>query len=79
MLTEGEFEVVQQTHYPTICSLSKDDLASNRKLLREYRNKARDRARQQRREMRGKASRGKPRQPATTLARRRRRKSSPAP
>jgi hypothetical protein len=55
MLTANEFEVVEQTHYPAICRLSKEALADNLKLLRDYRNKARDRARQQRREMRGKS------------------------
>ena len=56
MLTETEFEVVKQTHYPEICSLSKDELAAAARRLRDYRNKARDVARQQRREMRGKAA-----------------------
>jgi hypothetical protein len=56
MLTETEFEVVKQTHYPEICSLSKDELAGAARRLRDYRNKARDVARQQRREMRGKAA-----------------------
>lgn len=56
MLTEPEFEVVQQTHYPDIARLSKGELADAAKRLREYRNKARDVARQQRREMRGKAA-----------------------
>jgi hypothetical protein len=55
MLTETEFEVVKQTHYPEICSLSKDELAAAARRLRDYRNKARDVSRQQRREMRGKA------------------------
>jgi hypothetical protein len=55
MLSEAEFEVVKQTHYPDICSLSKDELAAARR-LRDYRNEAGDIACQQRREMRGKAA-----------------------
>ena len=55
MLTATEFEIVEQTHYPAIFDLSKDTLSDTVKLLRDYRNKARDRARQQRREMRGKS------------------------
>lgn len=55
LLTANEFEVVSQSHYPAICGLSEDQLAENLKLLREYRQKARDRSRRQRREMRGKA------------------------
>jgi hypothetical protein len=54
MLTEPEFEVVKQSHYPEICSLSKDELAAAARRLRDYRNKARDLSHQQRREMRGK-------------------------
>jgi hypothetical protein len=56
MLTQPEFEVVRQSHYPEICSLSKDELAATVRRLRDYRDKARDVARQQRREMRGKAA-----------------------
>ncbi|HZC14568.1 MAG TPA: hypothetical protein VE270_11170 [Thermoleophilaceae bacterium] len=55
MLTEAEFEVVKRTHYPDICTLSKDELAEAARRVRDYRNKARDVSRQQRREMRGKA------------------------
>jgi hypothetical protein len=55
MLTATEFEVVEQTHYPAILELSKESLSDILGLLRDYRNKARDRARQQRREMRGKS------------------------
>jgi hypothetical protein len=54
-LTQAELELVQQTHYPEISDLPRDALADAARRLREYRNKARDRARQQRREMRGKA------------------------
>lgn len=56
MLTETEFEVVKQTHYPDICDLSRDQLAEAVRRIRDYRNKARDVSRQQRREMRGKAA-----------------------
>jgi len=55
MLTETEFEAVRQTHYPEVCDLSRDELTSLARRIREYRNKARDVSRQQRREMRGKA------------------------
>lgn len=55
MLTEAEFEAVHRTHFPQIAELSKDELDRTARLLRDYRNKARDVARQQRREMRGKA------------------------
>ncbi|WP_142847700.1 hypothetical protein [Telmatospirillum sp. J64-1] len=55
LLTDAEFEVVNQTHYPTLSQLSQDDLAGMVRRLREFRDKARDIARQQRREMRGKA------------------------
>jgi hypothetical protein len=56
MLTEAEFEVVRRTHFPAIAGLSEGELADAASRLRDYRNKARDVARQQRREMRGKAS-----------------------
>jgi hypothetical protein len=55
MLTEAEFEVVKQTHYPEIAELSEEQLADATRRLRDYRDKARDVSRQQRREMRGKA------------------------
>jgi hypothetical protein len=55
MLTEAEFEVVRQTHYPDILNLSQDQLAESVRRLRDFRDKARDVSRQQRREMRGKA------------------------
>jgi hypothetical protein len=47
---------VKQTHYPEICNLSKEELAAAARRLRDYRDKARDVSRQQRREMRGKAA-----------------------
>ncbi len=56
MLTETEFELVERTHHPAIAELSKSELADAARRLREFRNKARDVARQQRREMRGKAA-----------------------
>ncbi len=55
MLAEAEFEAVQPTHYPDICGLSWDELRTAARRLRDYRDKARDISRQQRREMRGKA------------------------
>jgi hypothetical protein len=58
LLDRTELDLVAPTHYPDLCHLDLDDLRSRRRLLREYRDKARDRARQQRREMRGK---GEPR------------------
>ena len=56
MLTAAEFEVVRRTHFPAIAGLSEAELADAARRLRDYRDKARDLARQQRREMRGKAS-----------------------
>jgi len=56
LLTDAEFEVVQQSHYPAIFELSRDALADAARRLRDYRDKAGDVARRQRREMRGKAS-----------------------
>ncbi len=55
MLTAAEFEVVKRTHYPDIAALSTGELADAAKRLRDFRDKARDVAHQQRREMRGKA------------------------
>ena len=55
MLTAAEFEVVKTTHYPDIAELTEGELADAARRLRDYRDKARDIARQQRREMRGKA------------------------
>ncbi|TVR99812.1 MAG: hypothetical protein EA406_02400 [Rhodospirillales bacterium] len=56
MLTENEFELVARTHYPDISELSREDLTEAARRLRDYRDKARDIARHQRREMRGKAA-----------------------
>lgn len=55
LLTEAEFGLVAQTHYPQICGLGQDELGALARQLREYRRKAQSIARQQRREMRGKA------------------------
>lgn len=58
-LSQAELELVQQTHYPEICELPASALADAARRLREFRDKARGRARQQRRELRGKtAARG---------------------
>jgi hypothetical protein len=54
MLTEAEFDAVEKTHYPALGALSKEELAEIVRRIRTYRNKARDIAHQQRREMRGK-------------------------
>lgn len=79
MLTATEFEVVERTHYPAILELPEENLSEIVKLLRDYRDKARDRARQQRREMRGK-SQPRGRSPlVTTAARSGKGKSSQAP
>lgn len=56
MLSEAEFEVVRQTHYPDIGGLSSEQLADILKRIRRLHERARDIARQQRREMRGKAA-----------------------
>lgn len=55
MLTAAEHDAVSKTHYPAISELSKEELAQAVRLIRDYRDKARDVSRQQRREMRGKA------------------------
>jgi hypothetical protein len=55
MLTADEFETVSRTHYPDIRELSRKDLSDLVRRLRDHRDKARDTARQQRREMRGKS------------------------
>lgn len=54
ILDRTELELVEATHYPEICALGLDELRNRQRLLREYRDKAQDRKRQQRREMRGK-------------------------
>jgi hypothetical protein len=55
LLTSDEFETVGRTHYPEIRELSRKDLTDLVRRLRDHRDKARDTARQQRREMRGKS------------------------
>jgi hypothetical protein len=55
MLTASEWDFAERTHDPAICGLSREAMTDSLKLLRDYRKKARDRAQQQRREMRGKA------------------------
>jgi hypothetical protein len=55
MLTADEFETVSRTHYPEIRELTAKQLSDLVKRLRDHRDKARDTARQQRREMRGKS------------------------
>ena len=55
ILSSAEFDAVSRSHHPAIGELSQDELAELAKRLRDYRGKARDVARQQRREMRGKA------------------------
>jgi hypothetical protein len=54
-LSGAERGVVERTHHPAICRLDVDELHGLRKVVREYRRKARDEARRQRRELRGKA------------------------
>jgi hypothetical protein len=55
MLTAAEFEAVEATHHPQLRELSPEELQGRLKLLRDYRDKAGDVARRQRREMRGKS------------------------
>ena len=55
MLTADEFETVSRTHYPEIRDLTRQDLSDLVRRLRDHRDKARDVAHQQRREMRGKS------------------------
>lgn len=55
LLTADEFETVSRTHYPEIRELSRKGLTDLVRRLRDHRDKARDTARQQRREMRGKS------------------------
>jgi hypothetical protein len=54
-LTGSERGIVERTHHPVICRLDVDELHATRKVVREFRRKARDEARRQRREKRGKA------------------------
>lgn len=54
-LTAAEFEMVEQTHHPRICALSDEERTAVMRRIRDYRDKARTVANQQRREMRRKA------------------------
>lgn len=56
LLSRDEHELVDQTHHPSMQSLSDSDLSDLVKRLRERRDRARDVSRQQRREVRGKAA-----------------------
>jgi hypothetical protein len=56
LLTEDEFETVEKTHYPALGALTREDLSETVRRIRNFRNKARDTAHQQRREMRGKSA-----------------------
>lgn len=56
MLTEAEFDAVEKTHYPDLSTLGREELAEIVRRIRTYRDKARDIAHQQRREMRGKGA-----------------------
>jgi len=53
-LSHTELEVVAATHHPGIRGLGLEELQRHRRLIRAFRDKARDTAHQQRREMRGK-------------------------
>lgn len=54
-LSDEEFGFVSQSHHPALHELADDTLQSLVKLLRDRRDRARDIARRQRRELRGKA------------------------
>lgn len=56
LLTKDENELVAQTHHPALTELSDDDLSSLVPRLRERRDRARDIAQRQSREMRGKST-----------------------
>lgn len=55
LLTADEFETVARSHHPAIEALGKPELIALIRRLREFRDRSTDIARQQRREMRGKA------------------------
>lgn len=55
LLTEDEHELVERTHYPHVSALDREALVEARRRLRTSRDKARDVAHRQRREIRGKA------------------------
>jgi hypothetical protein len=55
LLTADEFETVARSHHPAVEALEKPELIALIRRLREFRDRSTDIARQQRREMRGKA------------------------
>lgn len=55
LLAADELELVSLSHYPDISTLGRDELGEMAKRLRNLRNKARDVAHRQRREIRGKS------------------------
>ncbi|WP_027135766.1 hypothetical protein [Geminicoccus roseus] len=55
LLTESEFELVVQTHYPQVTELGRSQLIEAAKRIRGFRDKAGDIVRQRRREHRGKS------------------------
>jgi hypothetical protein len=54
LLTTDELELVTRSHYPDLSALGQAELGEMAKRLRDYRNRARDVAHRQRREIRGK-------------------------
>lgn len=56
LLTSDEHGIVAHTHHPALGTISDADLSDLVKRLRDRRDRAQDIARQQRREMRGKAA-----------------------
>lgn len=56
LLSKDEYELVSQTRRPTLQELSEGDLAATVTRLRDRRDRARDIASRQRRELRGKAA-----------------------
>ena len=55
ILTDSEFEAVSRSHYPAVSQLDRPGLVELARVVREFRDKARDVSRQRRRELRGKA------------------------
>lgn len=55
LLSADEHELVAKTHYPHVSALDRDDLVAARSRLRTFRDKSRDIAHRQRREIRGKS------------------------
>lgn len=56
ILSADELSLVEKTHHPVLGQLPDNDLTELRKLLRERRDRAKDIAARQRRELRGKAA-----------------------